>query len=267
VEPEDLDVEQLREEVAALRRQLITMSPLVTVGRLAAGVIHEINSPIASIFSNLDVLEKSLTTLEKELGDDASPNSKKIAGVMHSLFEVDRLACQRISAIVRSLKIHARTGDEEFREAKLDQLLDDTLRLVRTEAKDRVEFRTEYADLPPVECVPHLLGQAFLNLLVNAAQAISGQGTITIRLRREDDLAAVEIADTGAGIDSRTREKILAGGFTTKPLGEGTGLGLDITRSIVVDRHGGSLSFESECGKGTTFFVRIPLRHGPAKEA
>lgn len=267
MEREDVDVERLREEVAALRRQLAAMSPLVAVGRLAAGVIHEINSPIASIFSNLDVLEKSLTAIERELGDNATPSSKKIAATMHSLFDVDRVACQRISAVIRSLKTHARTGGEEFRETKLESLLDDTLRLIRAEAKDRIEIRTEYADVPPVECVPHLLGQAFLNLLVNAVQAIEGTGTITVRLKLEGEFEAVEIEDTGVGIDPKCREKVMAGGFTTKPVGVGTGLGLEITRNIIIERHGGSLDFESECGKGTTFFVRIPLRQSPAKEA
>lgn len=263
---EDLDVERLREEVNALRSQLVAMSPLVAVGRLAAGVIHEINTPIASIFSNLDVLEKSLATLEKELGDGASTKTKRVAETMHSLLDVDRVACERISAIIRSLKTHARTGDEEFREARLDQLLDDTLRLIRADVKDRITIRTEYRDVPPVECVPHLIGQAFLNLLANAAQAIEGTGTITVRLRLEDDLEVVEIEDTGVGIAPSNKEKILAGGFTTKPVGVGTGLGLGITRSIVVDRHGGSLDFESTPGEGTTFFVRIPLRQNPAKE-
>lgn len=267
MEREELDAERLREEIAALRRQLIELSPLVAVGRLAAGVIHEINTPIASIFSNLDVLEKSLATLEKELGEGASPKSKKIAETMHSLLDVDRVACERIAAIVRSLKIHARTGDEEFRQARLDHLLDDTLRLIRADVRNRIEIRTEYEDVPAVECVPHLMGQAFLNLLVNAAQAIEGPGTITVRLRLEGNGEVVEIEDTGVGIDPGKKEKILAGGYTTKPLGVGTGLGLGITRNIVVDRHGGSLDFTSTPGKGTTFFVRIPLRQGPAKEA
>jgi two-component system NtrC family sensor kinase len=264
---EEVNVERLREEVASLRLQLIAMGPLVAVGRLAAGVIHEINSPIASIFSNLDVLEKSLTVLEKELGEGSSPASKRVAATMHSLLDVDRMACERISAIIRSLKTHARTGDEEFREAKLDHLLDDTLRLVRADVKDRIEIRTEYENVPPVRCIAHLMGQAFLNLLVNAAQAIEDKGTITVRLREQDGSVVVEIEDTGVGIPLECKEKILAGGFTTKPVGVGTGLGLEITRQIVVGRHGGSLDFESEPGKGTTFFIRIPLRPGPAEEA
>jgi signal transduction histidine kinase len=265
---QDADLNQLRDELTTLRCQMLAMNPLFSVGRLAAGVIHEINTPIASIFSNLDVLEKCLDALEKEIGSDASPKSKRAAETMRSLLAVDRVACERIANIIRSLKTHARTGgDDEFREARLDQLLDDTLRLIQSDVKDRIEIKTEYREMPSVRSIPHLLGQAFLNLLVNAAQAIEGRGSITVRLHSEDAHAIVEIEDTGVGISASCREKILAGGFTTKPLGVGTGLGLAITRQIVVDRHGGSLDFESEPGKGTKFFVRIPLRQSPAKEA
>ncbi len=261
------EVQNLEHEIATLREQMIAMNRLFSVGQLAAGVIHEINTPIASIFSNIEVLQKSLDVLERQMQDTATPKARQIVETMRSLLAVDRVACERISAIVRSLKTHARAGDEEFRDTAIEQLLDDSLRLIQADVKNRVTIQTEYEALPPVQSIPHLLGQAFLNILVNAAQAIPGEGSIIVRVKKQGDFAVIEIEDTGVGITIDCKNRLLAGGFTTKPLGEGTGLGLAISRQIVVDRHGGSLDFESEPGKGTTFFVRIPLRHQPAGEA
>jgi signal transduction histidine kinase len=110
------------------------------------------------------------------------------------------------------------------------------------------------------------MNQVFLNLVVNASQAIEGEGTVTIRTRLEGDMVHISVGDTGAGIPPEVGEKIFAAGFSTKAMGEGTGLGLTITREIVEDTHGGRISFETEMGKGTTFHVLIPLRQPRAEE-
>jgi two-component system, NtrC family, sensor kinase len=114
--------------------------------------------------------------------------------------------------------------------------------------------------LPEVECFPQMLGQVFLNLLVNAAQAIEGDGTITVRTRLEGPMVHISIADTGRGMTAEQKAKAFQAGYTTKAVGEGTGLGLSIAKEIIEDRHGGTIDFESELGIGTIFHVRIPVR-------
>ena len=150
--------------------------------------------------------------------------------------------------------------------AQLNELITDAIRLVNAEYKRRVKIETEFSDLPVVELNAQLLSQAFLNLLVNAAQAIVGEGQIFIRTRLEGEMVHIAIQDTGSGIGEDCRKKIFSTGFSTKPIGVGTGLGLALTRKIVVEKHRGTINFESEVGKGTTFHIRIPLRQPPEKE-
>ncbi|MDX2180760.1 MAG: ATP-binding protein [Bryobacteraceae bacterium] len=249
-----------QEEIAQLRAQVREMYKHVAISRLSAGIIHEINSPIASIFSNIEVLEKSLDVVARQLEGTASQKTLRILETMRSLIQVDRLACERISGVIRSLKIHARLEDEGFQEVNLNDLLDDSIRLVNAEYKRRVQIVREYGELPPVECSPQLMSQVFLNILVNAAQAIEGEGTITVRTAMDGEKAHLSIADTGHGMSEDCKKRIFSAGFTTKPVGVGTGLGLTISRKIVEDRHGGSIDFESEVGRGTTFHIRIPAK-------
>jgi signal transduction histidine kinase len=249
-----------QEEIAKLRGQVREMYKHVAISRLSAGIIHEINSPIASIFSNIEVLEKSLDVVARQLEGTASQKTLRILETMRSLIQVDRLACERISGVIRSLKIHARLEDEGFQDVNLNDLLDDSIRLVNAEYKRRVQIVREYGELPPVECSPQLMSQVFLNILVNAAQAIEGEGTITVRTAIDGEKAHLSIADTGHGMSEDCKKRIFSAGFTTKPVGVGTGLGLTISRKIVEDRHSGSIDFESEVGRGTTFHIRIPAK-------
>jgi Signal transduction histidine kinase len=146
------------------------------------------------------------------------------------------------------------------------ELLDSTIKLVGSVYRRRICVNTYYADIPEVECYPGLLNQVFLNLIVNASQAIADEGSIDVRTSLEKDHVHIAISDTGSGIPPEVRSKIFAAGFTTKPFGEGTGLGLTITREIIEDTHGGSISFETEMGKGTTFHVSIPLKQPRAAD-
>jgi two-component system NtrC family sensor kinase len=251
--------QQLMEKVQKLEDELARSYKTIALGRLAAGVIHEINSPIASIFSNLEVLQKLLDGLELQFEGKPPDKARKIVETMRSLFAVDRLACERIQGVIRSLKIHARLEDEGFRPVALNDLIGDTIRLVNAEYKRRVRIDTRFGDLPPVECSPQLMSQVFINILVNAAQAIEGEGVVTVTTAVDGDQAHVAIADTGAGMSEDCKSRIFSAGFTTKPIGVGTGLGLVLSRKIVIERHGGSITFESQLGRGTTFHVRIPL--------
>jgi|HigsolmetaAR202D_1030399.scaffolds.fasta_scaffold18680_3 Signal transduction histidine kinase len=261
------ETEQLRVELAIAKRRLAEAYQMVSLGRLVAGIIHEINTPIGSILSNNQVILRSLEQLKTALSAGEPPNAKvfEILETMASLAAVDKLACERISGVIRSLKTFARVDQSDVRKANVHELLTNTLKLTSCEFRRRIVVETDFGDIPEIECYPQLLSQVFLNLLVNAGQAIEGEGRITVRTRRDGESIVVSISDTGRGIPQEYRQKIFAPGFSTKPVGVGTGLGLALSREIVVDNHGGEISFESEVGAGTTFHVRLPLKADRSK--
>ncbi len=237
---------------------------MASLGRLIAGIVHEINTPIASIFSNTEVILHSLEKLTPLL--DGSPpdgptleKARKIVATVESLVAVDRLACERIRAVIRALKLFSRAENLEPQRVDVNQHLRDTLKLAGIEFGRRITAETDLADLPEVECFPQLLNQVFLNILVNAAQAINGPGKITVKTRLEDGCVHVSIHDTGPGIPPEQQAKVFQPGFTTKPPGEGTGLGLTLSKEIIEKRHGGTLGFDSAPGEGATFHIRIPV--------
>jgi len=224
--------------------------------------VHEINSPIGSILSNNQVISRSLELLKEALasGDTAKmAKAGRLVETSLSLTAIDKIACERISEVVRGLKTFARVDSSEFRKANLNELIQDTLKLTHGEFYRRIQVETDFGELPEVECHASMLSQVILNILVNAGQAIAGEGKITVRTRLEGDSVHISIADTGHGIKPENRHKIFAGGFTTKAVGVGTGLGMAISKKIIEETHGGSLDFDSEVGVGTTFHIRIPV--------
>jgi two-component system, NtrC family, sensor kinase len=237
---------------------------MAAIGRLLSGIVHEINSPLGSIFSNNDVLLRSLETLGKLLDDpkrESLEKARHIVDTCHSLAGVDRIACERIRSVIRGLKSFSRVDSSEMRGANLNGHLQDTLKLTQAEFRGRIEVETDFGDLPEVECYPQMLNQVFLNLLINAGQAIEGEGKIVVRTRCEGGAAHIFISDSGAGMTPEQKATAFSAGFTTKPIGEGAGLGLSIVREIVEEKHGGSIDFESELGKGSTFHISIPVQH------
>jgi signal transduction histidine kinase len=175
----------------------------------------------------------------------------------------------RVATIVRAMKDFAHPESKEMAAADLNRALHSTLTVARNELKYVADVETDFGDLPLVLCNIGDLNQVFLNLLVNAAHAIgetmkgSGQkGKIRVRTASEGSTVLVTISDTGCGIPEVNRTKIFDPFFTTKEVGRGTGQGLAIARSVVVDRHKGTLTFESEVGRGTTFYIRLPLEPG-----
>jgi signal transduction histidine kinase len=161
------------------------------------------------------------------------------------------------------LRDFSRPGDSEWQAVDLHAGLESTLNVVWNEIKFKADVVREYAELPPVECLPSQLNQVFLNLLVNAAQAIPERGTITLRTTCEGDWVSVAVADTGGGMTPEVRARVFDPFFTTKPVGKGTGLGLSVTYGII-EKHGGHIDVDSEPGKGSTFTVRLPLTRAKA---
>lgn len=228
---------------------------LASLGRLMASVTHEINTPVASILSNNDALRRALEALrDVPLPAEAA---RKIEA-LRTLAQVDQVACERISGVIRTVKRLARGEDAERGAADVNELLRECLSLVQYEFRGRIEVETDFGELPAVECYPQLLSQVFLNLLINAGQAIEGEGRVKVSTLAEAGEVHIRISDTGRGIDPADRPKLFTPGFTTKPAGVGTGLGLAISKEAI-ERHGGAIDFENRPGGGATFHIRIPV--------
>jgi two-component system, NtrC family, sensor kinase len=250
-------------ELRETQAQLVQSEKMAALGDLVAGVAHEINTPLGAVGSNTDLVARALAKVKDAIADPSQAD--KARGYLDraaGMAEVSREACRRIGEIVRSLRNFARLDEAERKPADLHQGIESTLTLAAHLLKNRITVRREYGELPQVDCHPNQLNQVFLNILVNAAQAIDGQGEITIRTRFVPGpgrgSAIVEISDTGSGIAPENLGKIFNPGFTTKGVGVGTGLGLAICYRIVQD-HQGKVEVESTVGRGTTFRITLPV--------
>jgi signal transduction histidine kinase len=263
---------------------------LRAVGQLAAGIAHELNTPAQFVGDNIQFLASSFRDLQQllakyrevlinltavpgcELLAQEVRNAEEAADLVYleenipSALDHARVGIAQISSIVSALKEFARPDQREKSAADLNRALQVAITIARNEYKFVAEVETELADIPPVICHLSDLNQVFLNLLVNAAHAIAdvvgrsgNKGRIQVRTRCEGENVCIDIADTGCGIPKSIQERVFEPFFTTKEVGRGSGQGLAIARSIVVDKHGGSLTFESEEGKGTTFAIRLPV--------
>jgi len=285
-------------ERRALEQELQQAQRMESAGQLAAGIAHEINTPIQYLGDNMRFLREAFEGWRSVLGQyeqvrraaESGVNPREGLAALGQAIEdadLDYLkkeipkaiaqsldGVERVATIVRAMKEFAHPGDKEKAAADLNRALSNTLIVARSELKHVAEVETDFGDLPPVVCRVAEMNQVFLNLLVNAAHAIGevvkdsrARGKITVRTRREGDRAIIAISDTGCGIPASSRSRIFDPFFTTKPVGRGTGQGLSIARSIVVDKHGGSLTFEPNGSQGTTFVVSVPLVPAPAPAA
>jgi two-component system, NtrC family, sensor kinase len=258
----------LRETQAAL----VQTEKLASLGRLAAGVAHEINNPIAYVTNNLAVIRRdtkaALAALDaRRRGDQAEAERLEAEADVDYLRENFARTCdktleglERVRDIVRNLRDFARLDEADFKEADLNAALQSTIEIARHQLREKdVRLETDFSPLPQVLCHPGKINQVFLNLIVNAIQACDRGGRVTTRSRAESGGVIVEVLDDGCGISPEHRSRLFEPFFTTKPVGEGTGLGLSVSFGIVRD-HGGAIEVESELGRGSTFRVRLPLR-------
>ncbi len=248
------------QELRSKQTQLARAEKMASLGQLVAGVAHEVNTPLGAIKSNNDVLLRLLARLETDAAQtNPSEGSAKLRETAKKTLEVNHEAIRRIERIVGSLRQFARLDQAEIDTINIHESLDNTLTLLQHELKHRIEIHRDYGALPGIECYPNRLNQVFMNVLVNAVQAIQGKGEIHIKTYPEGELCVIEIRDTGGGIPKENLERIFDPGFTTKGVGVGTGLGLSIVHQILQD-HGASAEVESELGQGTRFRVKLPLR-------
>ncbi|MGE5492551.1 MAG: histidine kinase [Actinomycetota bacterium] len=260
--------------------QLLQSEKLASIGQLAAGVAHEINNPIGFVSSNLGTLKGYVNDLfllidaygKAEAALTAHPELMESILAMKRQVDLEYLrsdirdliaesvdGTNRVRRIVQDLRDFSRTGEEKLELADLHAGLESTLNVVWNEIKYKAEVKRELDELPLVECRISQISQVFMNLLVNAAQAIQERGTITLRSGRENDFVWVAVSDTGQGIPPEILPRIFDPFFTTKPIGKGTGLGLSVSYGII-EKHGGHIDVHSEQGKGTTFTVWLPIR-------
>lgn len=271
-----------------INNKLLQSEKLASLGQLAAGVAHEINNPIGYVSSNLNSLsgyvndllaigaayeavEKSLSSsmplafqqvnqLKKE-----SDYSFIVSDIRHLLDE-SREGLERVRKIVQDLKDFSRVGSAGWQRANLHQGLESTLNIVWNEIKYKAEVDRQYGDLPEVYCIPSQINQVFMNLLTNAAQAIEVRGHIVLRSGREEHTVWFEVEDDGGGISPENLTHIFEPFYTTKPVGQGTGLGLSLSWGII-QRHHGKVEVRSTYGQGTCFRITLPIDQSPGIES
>ena len=278
---------RLEDEHKKANAQLMQSEIMASVGQLAAGVAHEINNPTGFVSSNLKTLTgyqddimalikqyrklipdlKDISTKEN-LSSSITEQADRIL-TLENKIDIDFIindildlikdcleGTERIKKIVLDLKDFAHPGEDKLQVTDINKGIESTLNVVWNELKYKATVTKEYEDLPNVKCYPQQLNQVFMNLFVNAAQAIKDQGEITISTRADDGHVVIRISDTGMGISKENIPKLFDPFFTTKEVGKGTGLGLNVAYNII-EKHNGTIDVESEVGKGTTFIIRL----------
>ncbi len=274
---------ELNRQLRQTQDQLMQSERLASIGHLAAGVAHEINNPVGYVFSNFGTLERYLGDLFRMLNAyeqaepllAATPAAAALAALrseveldylkedVPALMAESREGISRVRKIVQDLKDFSHVdARREWAWADLHRGLDSTLNIVANEIKYKADIVRQYGALPEVQCLASELNQVFMNLLVNAAQAMDKQrGTITVRTGTQDAQVWVEVEDDGCGIPEELQCRVFDPFFTTKPVGKGTGLGLSLSYGIV-QKHRGRLSLRSQPGQGSCFRMTIPI-HSP----
>lgn len=270
------ETRRLNARLEAAHLQLVQSEKLASIGQLAAGVAHEMNTPLGFVVSNFGTLERYVGTLMTLLGKameavSGTPAASDVRDAadraeldylredLPALFAESRDGLSRVQRIVRDLTDFSRVGDCEWAYADIHAGIEATLNILRNEIKYKSELCRDFGPLPELWCVPSQLNQVFMNLILNAAQAIDADGCITVRTHLDEaSMVRIEVSDTGCGIAPEHLERIFEPFFTTKQIGCGSGLGLSIAADIA-RKHGGVIEVESAPGEGSTFRIILPL--------
>lgn len=271
-----------RHEIAQLKAaqaQLLQSEKMASIGQLAAGVAHEINNPVGFVTSNISTLRSYTETMIGIVdGYGAAIQSLELPTATRQ--KIDALVDQsewsylkkdaqdlldesmdglgRVKDIVSALRDFSHAGTSVWEYADVHASIDNALRIIANSLRDKVDITKDYGDLKPIRCMPSQLAQVFMNLLVNAAHAMSSKGTVTITTTMENNWVNIQVADNGHGIAPEHVRHIFEPFFTTKAVGVGTGLGLSVTYNIV-KAHGGTIDVASIAGSGTTFTLQLPV--------
>lgn len=268
------------EKLQETQLQLVQSERLASIGQLAAGVAHEINNPVGFINNNMEILgqyvadystiiemvdklkstesaESTKTIIEEIATFEKKVNLDYIKGDINNLLRHTQKGIERIRKIVMDLRTFSRADTDISDAVKIEEVIDSILSIVDNELKYKAELKKTYGDTPLIKGSPQLLGQVFINLMVNAVQAMEKKGKIEIKTYGEGEFVCVEVSDDGKGIDEKNLKKIFDPFFTTKPIGQGTGLGLSVSYEII-KKHQGDIKVRSKIGEGTTFVVMLP---------
>jgi signal transduction histidine kinase len=274
------ELRESKSKLQSLQSQIVQSEKMASLGQLAAGVAHELNNPAGFIFGNMEILKECSSGLERLLnfygGLPLTPAQEaEVAAIkdeidfentiadLGSIIADCREGAERIRDVVLNLRIFSRLDEAEFKKVDIHEGIDSTIRLLsRYYSSSQISLRRNYTELPSVDCYAGQLNQVWMNLLVNAAQAVKDGGDVCVSTEHRDGSAIVTVSDTGCGIAPEHLTRIFDPFFTTKPVGEGTGLGLSVIYSII-ERHHGSIDVQSQPGKGTTFAVTIPVDAEP----
>lgn len=271
-------LEKAHEELKASQLKILQQEKMASIGQLAAGVAHELNNPMSFISSNLGTLEKYINRLVdfiraqsealKSVQNDAvlkKMDKKRLEVKLDFILEDARVLLKesldgsdRVKTIVHELNSFSRMDEEEYKKSDINECIESAITIVWNELKYKSKLEKNYGSLPLTVCYPRQMNQVFVNLLINAVNAIVDKGVIAIKTWHQDGFVWIAVSDTGIGIPGKNLARIFEPFFTTKETGKGTGLGLSITYEII-QRHKGEISVTSEAGKGTTFTIKIPV--------
>ncbi|MFQ5415689.1 MAG: sensor histidine kinase [Myxococcota bacterium] len=253
-------VEDRTAELRQIQAQLLQAEKMKSLGQLVAGVAHELNNPIGFVHANLQLIDENMKKLIARPENAAEVD--RLGESITKLLVRSREGTERVKKIVQDLRTFSRMDHADLQDVDLHEEIDRTLALIEPRLKNRIEVEKDYGEIPRVRCYAGQLNQVFLNLLVNACDAIEDQGTIRVVTRAIDNGVRLEFHDDGPGIPEDVQRSIFDPFFTTKPVGRGTGLGLSLSHGII-ERHDGRISVDSEVGHGTTFIIELPLEAPP----
>lgn len=259
-----VELEAKNRQIVKEQARLVMEVKMAGMANLVAGIAHEINTPLGATMSSADMVDACSSTIGSaiDLADDTAVLKKdrklnRGLSVLKDSSEVIKKSGDRIAGVVSSLKNFSRLDQAEVQRTDIRSGLDSTLALITPDTKGAAQIVKEYGNVPEIECRPKELNQVFMTLIMNAFEAMSGEGTLRVGVSSGNDAVTIEISDTGKGIPPEQIENLFEIGFGEKTARVGMGLGLPTAKGII-DRHGGSLSVESKVGQGTTFRISLP---------
>ncbi len=258
LEMQNEELIQSKMQIQKQQAQLVQSEKMASVGLLTAAITHEINTPIGAINSNEQLEEMILNVILDNVTIQSDNELFSLINQLKEANNINLIACSRITEIIKSLKSFSRLDQADFQEANINEGIKSVLVLTNNLLKRRITVHEDYGDIPLVKCYPGQLNQVFMNVIVNAIQAIEGEGEIFIKTFLLDRYIYITIKDTGTGIKEENLQKIFDPGFTTKGVGLGLGLGLYISYNIV-QNHIGEIFVNSEFGNGAEFTIKIPI--------
>ncbi len=283
----EVKLEELKKaniEIKTTQTTLVQSAKMISLGQIVAGVAHELNNPIAFIYSNMHQMSEYADRMQKliaqyrEIQSKLNESDRKKIQNLETELEIDFMlkdmediirsvldGANRTKEIVTGLRTFSRIEDAHFRLSDVHEGIRSTLKLLSSELKNRIVVHEEFKPLPQIECNLSQLNQVFMNILSNSAQAIATRGEIWIRTLQDGENIRLEFEDSGSGIPENTLEKIFDPFFTTKKVGQGTGLGLSIAYGLI-QKHNGTIRVESRMGQGTKFIIELPI-HQPGKHS